>query len=215
MTGVLSVLAGLSPRPLTFVSSSSAELTTNGTSLTITAPAGILNGDRMYVVLNSDANETTSTATLAGWTSVGAYNANNEHMLILSKTASSESGSYTFLFNGTAQWGGAIVVYRGGQGLTDVVGTFTLTTGGSANITTGASITPTTTGTLLFFGVRLSDAAITVTTPPVGMTSRILDIDRPARFVYDLALQAATATGTKTLTWSNSRSTIGVLVQIK
>jgi len=212
----MAVLAGMgSGEPPVFVSASSAERTTNGTTLTIPAPASIANGDRMYVVLSSDDANPVTTATLAGWSSVGAYNAGGYHMLVLSKTAASESGSYTFVFSGIgAKWGGAIVVYRGGVGATDTVGTFTLTVGPFAN-TTGAPITPTANGTLLFFGARTADDATSVVTAPAGMTQRVVDFDQPARFVYDLSPQAASATGTKTLVWNNSRPSVGALVQIK
>lgn len=218
MSGIMAVLAGMgSGEPPVFVSASSAERTTNGTTLIIPAPASIADGDRMYVLLSSDANSSPISAVGSGWSSVGAYDASDQHMIVLSKTAASESGSYTFTFSGggspDAKWGGAIVVYRGGLGLTDTVGTFTLTVGPGAN-TTGASITPTANGTLLFFGARTADSAMSVVATPAGMTQRVVDFDQPARFVYDLSPQAASATGTKTLEWNNNQKTIGALVQI-
>lgn len=215
MSGIMTALFGAgSASALAFVSSSSFEATNNVTSLTIPAPAGITLGDRMYVVLSCSVNDPVVTATLTGWTSVAASDAVGRHMLIYSKTATgSEPANYTFVFSGGgSRWGGAIVAYRGGQGLTDTIGAFTVTT--SAPTITGASITPTAIGTLLFFGSRPNDQSA-ISSGPAGMTQRVLDGDQPARFVYDLALQPASATGAKTFTWNNNREGVGILVQIK
>ncbi len=218
MSGIMAVLAGMGINPPpAFVSASSAERTTNGTTLAITTPTGIETGDRLYVVLASDAGATVTAAASSGWSLVGRYNGSDRHMLIYSRTATgSEPASYTFTFSGTgdvsAIWGGAIVVYRGGQGVTDTVGTFTLSVGGGAN-TIGAPITPTANGTLLFFGARPKNTG-SLGTAPAGMTQRVLDTSQPARFVYDLSPQAAEATGQKTFVWADNEDTIGVLVQI-
>lgn len=180
-------------------------------SMSISKPAGASVGDLMLAVIWSTA---ASNATSSGWTLEGSNFTGSFRYAILSRVVDgSEGGSFTFSLSSSGTHNGAILLYRGGIGDVDVVGS----RGFSSTVTSSApSLTATESGTLLaVFGIN--SASRTVSSPPSGMTQRSFSNDTAhstASYEQD-ASSPAGATSSKTLVWSGAdTSSIGVQIQI-
>lgn len=202
---MLSGAGGNAARPQpTFVSSSINRTTTAGN--TVTAPTGIQNGDLLVAVLfNTDP--TAEPITLpSGWSRLTETETADSYFVLATKTAASESGSYTFTFDVSATNTAAILVYRNATRI-NTVGTFTAGT-------TAPAITPTYAGTLV--GAFAVESGRSVSTAPSGMTQRaVYDASIPSLAVFDQSNQPAASTGTKSVTWGGATSApYSVLFQV-
>lgn len=201
------VMAAGASLPLpSFVSASISRVTTAGN--TVTAPTGIQNGDLLVAVgFNVTIGLTITPPT--GFNVIELDGTADNTIFIATKTASSESGNYTWTWSTAAPNSVAILVYRNATQVNTV---------SSANRTTSAtctapSITPTNAGTLCAMFAS-EGASPTVTTPPSGLTQRALSSSSGAMGVYDLSLQQATATSSYALVWNASNANVGIQFQV-
>ncbi len=183
--------AAARPQP-TFVSSSINRVSGNNT---VTAPTGIQNGDLLVAVLfHTDQNAEPITLP-SGWSRLTETETADSYFVLATKTAASESGSYTFTFDVSAANTAAILVYRNATRI-NTVGAFTAGT-------TAPEITPTYAGTLV--GAFAVESGRSVSTAPSGMTQRaVYDVSIPALAIFDQPNQPAASTGTKSITWSGA-----------
>lgn len=190
----------------TFVSSS----TSRGTNAanTVTAPTSIQDGDLLIAVGLHNSNSQAMTPP-TGFSVIYLDNGGSNSTFIATKTASSESGNYTFTWTGNGNNTLAMLVYRNATR----VNTIGAITAASSNTSTAASITPSYFGTLC--GLFVNESTATVTTAPSGMTQRALHTaNSPSLGVYDLSNQAPTATSAYSLVWSGTGSNIGIQFQV-
>jgi hypothetical protein len=203
--------ASLSSRPLPeFVSSSTNRVTTAGN--TVTAPSGIQNGDLLVAVGFHITNGLTITPP-TGFNPLYLEGTSANTVFIATKVASSESGDYAFTWSGTAASNTiAILVYRNATRV-NTAGTIARTSGSPTATLTASAITPTYEGVLLAFFAN--ETARTVSTAPSAMTQRALQTaNAPAFGLYDLNPQAASDTGTKSITWSGTGTQAALLFQV-
>ncbi len=196
--------AGGRPMPV-FVSASSANALSS--SVTVSAPAGIQNGDLLVaVIFNSGQGVVTPPA---------GFNVSNVDFTlqntigVATKIASSESGSYTFTISVSFTFSVAILVYRNATKV-NVLGAITRATSATG---TAASITPTYPGTLCaVFG---NESSATITTPPSGFVQRQAQTGvNAALAVYDLSNQGSSPTAAASLVWSGSGAVASVQFQV-
>lgn len=192
-----------------FVSSSINSL--NGTSITVTAPSGIQNGDLLVaVVVRSNTSGFTITPP-TGFNAQCFENTADNTLVIASKVAASESGNYTFTWSGTAtDTAAAILVYRNA---TQVNTVGSKASSGSASAITASSITPTFRGVLVG-AFATPTVSRTVTSAPSGMTQRAFVNANATLAVYDQSPQEASASGSKAITFSGAANIAGILLQI-
>lgn len=107
---------------ISFVAATEANSNTNGTSATVTAPAGITNGDVIIIAITTVTNTFSANTFTApsGFTKVRTTETANGAELaqcIMKKVANSESGNYTVTWSQTAAaYKIACAVYRGATG---------------------------------------------------------------------------------------------------
>ena len=177
-----------------------------GTTITVSAPAGIQDGD-VLVALGSAPNGGSAVTPPSGFT-VRLYDATPDPTFyVFTKTASSESGNYTFTFAGNA--GNkvfAILVYRGATETDVLIGSVAKSDGFGI---TAPSISPTSNGALIgFYAVNAGPSTVTV---PSGMTQR--EFTSPVA-IFDAVPNPSGSTGTKTATFNDDDSIGGFLMQI-
>lgn len=190
----------------TFVSSS-ANNASGATSVTVTAPSGIQDGDLLVAITYTNAAAAITTP--SGFSQLTNEQAANPYVVVSTKTAASESGNYTFNSSVSANFTAAILVYRNATRV-NTVGSVNRLASATASAT---SITPTYVGTLIAAFTH-SNSGATVSGAPSGMTLRA-SVSGPPNFrAYDLANQAASATGNKGLLWSTSGTVSGLLLQV-
>lgn len=148
-----------------FVNSSSPVGSANSTTLVLTPPGSIVDGNMLFagIAMNSSA---TSVTPPAGWSVCSAKAASQQSVATYYKIASSEGGNYTFTFGGAQYSSGVIVQMSGAASTPDVCGTVNKGTG-----TTATATSITTTGTadiLLYFGSTDGSGAVGI---PAGWTS--------------------------------------------
>ncbi len=189
-----------------FISSSVNRIT--ATSNTVIAPSGIKDGDLLVAVVFTDTPGQAVTPH-TGFNAICSDASLNSTVVIATKTASSESGNYTFTFNSSAKTSVAILVYRNATTV-NTVGYVTKTASPTG---TAASINPTYAGVLCCAFATMS--ASTVTTAPSGLTQLALSTGgSPGVGVYDLSGQSAAATSAYSIVWSGSASVASVQFQI-
>ena len=190
---------------------STAAGTSGSTTITVNVPSGVANGDLLVFAMFAN-NTCTISSGLSGWTSRLSDVTSSTSIQVYTRTASSEPASYSPVFSASSAVKGIILAYSGPSNSYDVIGTATKA---GTNPSTAAAITATNQGLMLgVFGTLASIA--TVTTPPSGMTQRILanaGSQIPSIAVYDMEV-AVGATAAKTLTWSFSTNTAGVQLSI-
>lgn len=194
--------------PIAYISSEIAWSNNAGT--VVSAPAGIQDGDILIAVAFTQTSGKTMTAP-TGFSASFSDNATSNSIWVGTKVAASESGSYTFTWDGTGfKSTVALLVYRNAINLVTVGA---LTRASASTTSTAASITPALEGALI--GVFGTEAVATVSTPPSGMDSReYYGTDLPSLAVYDLLPSGTSASGAKTLTWSAADNTVGIFVHI-
>lgn len=201
--------ANAGPPPV-FISSSIAR--SNSSGITVTAPTGIQNGDLLVAI--GFTPKVSSNVTLPSGFSIqtfigtGSVTADMSGF-IATKVAASESGNYTFTW--TANPTIAILVYRNATTVNSIGATSEV----NSTSVAAPSITPSYEGTLIAYFATVKGA--TISSSPSGMTLRASKTDpiSGALYLYDLAAQSATATGSKSATWNGtSDDTISFLLQI-
>lgn len=198
--------AAARPQP-TFVSSSISRVSANATN-TVTAPSGIQNGDLLVAVGMANINGRSITPP-TGFNVFHLDGATSNTLFIATKTASSESGNYSFVWSASDSSTIAILVYRNAL-CVNTVGTAAKSTTATPSAST---ITPTYVGTLC--AAFFTETTATVTTPPSGMTQRAIHTaSSPSAAIYDLANQSASATGGKSIQWSGSAASTSILFQV-
>jgi hypothetical protein len=193
-----------------FVSSSINR--SNQATNTVTAPAGIQDGD-LLVAYGSILNINRTVTLPSGFTSrLLVQNTANGNMtvFIATKAASNESGNYVFTWNQTRDNTVSILVYRNAADEGRFIGA---ETGGTSASATATSITPAVKGALLALFSNVDTR--TVLTPPSGMTQLALHTgSAPPVAAYGVTPNGTDATGDKTLEWSGSSRTSSVQMQI-
>lgn len=199
-------------RPLFIAAENNA--VTSTTSITINKPAGATVGDLMIAIIWTVGSGREG---LAGWVLEGTNAAGNAGWGLWTRTVDgSEGASFNFAMSGTSTWrNGSILLYRGGVGAVDIIGTETETS--STTVATAASLTAAHAGTLL--AAYWSDGnGRTESAAPSGMVQRSLSSGGSARTtaVYDQTAASPTgATSSKTLTWSGATANVaGLQIQI-
>lgn len=189
-----------------FISSSINRIT--ATSNTVIAPSGIQNGDLLVAVVFTDTSGQTVIPP-TGFNSLCSDASLNSTVVIASKTASNESGDYTFTFSSSAKTSASILVYRNATAV-NTVGTAEKTASPTG---VAASITPTYAGVLCCAFSTMS--ASTVTTPPGGLIQRALSTGgAPGTAIYELSNKQASATSAYSIVWSGAASVASVQFQV-
>lgn len=166
--------------PPTYVNSAVSVQTTNSTTITVTVPSGISNGNLLVMVLNND-NITSNWTTPSGWTAAAGNNSNGRGLFY--RTASSEPASYVLTQSGSARSDAFILAYANAA----------WDTTGLASQTAASPITPvaitvgTTNSTIVYVAASSGTASVTYTTP-TGYTARASDSDgsTPSAAIFDL-----------------------------
>jgi hypothetical protein len=185
--------------------SSSINRASTATSVTVTAPASIQNGDLLVCFFYAAAQNATTLPT--GFTSAYTDTASNPRINVGYKIASSESGNYTFSPASSANLSAAILVYRTAS--FNVVGTL----GRSVSPTVSApSVTSTLPG-ILIASFTTNNTTAPVPSAPSGMTQReasIGSVNAPSVIIFDEVISVSGATGTRTVTWAAGTATSGI-----
>jgi hypothetical protein len=211
MSNVLKALmrGGAAALPV-FVSSSVNRVTSNASN-TVTAPTGIQDGDLLVAAIFHRAPAGVPVTLPSGWALLNETALSANAFALATKVANNESGNYTFGFSSANDNSVAILVYRNATCIN------TIGASGTADSATGTapSITPSYAGVLCasFF---TEGTANSVTTPPSGMTNRVLLQGGglfPQTAIYDLS-QPAASTGDKSIVWSGTGQACSTLLQI-
>jgi hypothetical protein len=188
------------------ISTSSATNLTSGTSLSISAPSGIQNGDLLIAFLVSGATASGgSWNTASGWSNSGS----GRGLSIQSKTAtSSEPASYSFSTSTTiAVRRGIIVCIR--NGTIGIVGSNRDTASGTTNVVADSISVPSS-ASLLFALYYMASGQIGATTnpsTPSGFTiTDSLDVDgqRPSLRIFQRSYVSSGSSGNVTSSWNLS-----------
>lgn len=178
-------------------------------SLVVTAPTGITNGDVLLAHILWAGNGTTITAP-SGWTQVGstitAIESGNVFYLnsgIFKKVAASESGNYTWTPSATVATQGKITRYTGANGTVNASSSNVANSPGNTN-DDATGITTTVNGCMLVYeGFDWGDNTNNLT-PPTGYTERLET--NPLIYSADVVQSTAGATGTVTHVCNSSIS---------
>jgi hypothetical protein len=193
--------------PIAFRSGSSTTLATR-TNTTVTAPAGIVDGDILVATQLTGANPTAPTPTSpAGWSASFGTNTSitdgvsfNGKFYIFWKRAIGESGNYTFTHTNCASQGW-IGAYSGALASGTPLGATSNNTGvnvASPGPSIGTGITTTAANSWLLYLSMVWDSTGALS-PPSGMIER-LDAASAQIYNADEPIAAVGATGTRTQT---------------
>lgn len=189
--------------------------TANATSVTITKPTGVTDGDLMVAQIVAGSSSVT-VDTLSGWTKIqdGHPASAGPFMASFYKVASSEGSDYTFsITGGSTLLVGGIVRITGAK----VIDTSSEQYNDSATTTaTGATVTPTyADGYLLFLvganGGNVSAYAIATDNPSWTESWDVNESTLYGAMAYASRPQT-TATGAATATITSSRSAVHIIV---
>lgn len=187
-----------------FVSSSSNRVASLAAN-TVSAPAGIQEGDILVAVWRNPDNLAVSSVP-SGWSLVVGASG----FYIYTKTAtSSEPSDYTFTLNTTRNNTIGIVAYRNA---TSIAVTGSIQVGSGNSTITAPSITLSNDGALL--ALLGNDGTPTITSAPSGMTERVKNNEGPSVYAYDLIPSGTGATGNITATIGGTNDNAGVLIQL-
>lgn len=202
------------PLPLPeFVSASTSNITDS--TVTVTAPTGIQDGDLLVALVQSDSNSSIYSCTPPagfGLSTQGVFGGVN--VFVGTKIASGESGNYTFTFSDSTAQLVTILVYRNANRCNTLGSIYSNSTNGTRGVT-AASIVPTYRGALIAAFAHFGSSK-TLSSGPSGMTQRVASTTSKFLYVYDLNPQEASSTGDKTLTWggTNTNNATAFLLQI-
>jgi hypothetical protein len=211
-----------------FRSSSILAFGTGRTNSTITAPAGVQDGDELFIAAWSGESSAGAVAAMtgpAGFTLQSGYPVRLRDVAgtyfydvyLWRKVASGEGGNYT-ITHSVGQSEGIMWAVSGGSGTIQT----TLNSQSNATGTTTVTATGLTTGAsdslVAFLAVAWSDYAGTGS-PPTGSTPTFTErIDSGTIYLATGVLGTAGATGNKTHTSSNSANTqpwLGALIEVR
>jgi len=188
---------------VSFVSSASNKSTT--TSVVITAPTGIQDGDILvaFVSVFRSTSATATSITSTGWTQWAEQITSTRYKCsIFWKRAASESGNYTFNSASATQMQGAIGVYRGCVATgdpRDVLSNTAYVTSGT--IVRAASCTPTVANGMYVYGGWYYLAGTISLGSPSGMNARETQANTNCAIrLSDLAYTTTAASGIKDAT---------------
>lgn len=128
----------------------------SGTSMTLSVPAGVSNGDLLLMLVSVEGDETITTPT--GWTqestnTTGGTTSGDARVSVFSRTASSEPSSYSVTVSGSGLMGhGCIVSYTGNNVKIKTSNSRQNTTSSTIQTVTAISTTLATTATVAFIG---------------------------------------------------------------
>ena len=219
---LLALTPSVPPTPST-VSYQGGTTGTGTTSLVLTAPAGVREGDLLLAGLGK-RKVPPSGAGPPGWTSLGyvLYSWSDYLQAVYYRvaTAADAAGTpYTWTFGGEdSKAAGALLLYRGVDQRNPVAASAGLANA-SGDTVTAPSVTPARPDTRLV-GVFGGSDGRTVVTPAAGMTSRQSVTTGGGGSEVTVAVQdegwpTATATGTRTVTLSGGARPVGHLVALK
>lgn len=205
--------AAAGPLP-TFISSSTARA--SATTVTVTAPANIQDGDLLIAVGFGSASYCSAVpSNFSLINNIPFASGTTDAFFLATKTASSESGNYTFTFAATAVIVAQVMVFRNATTV-NTVGTMATDTSDATQNMTATSITPTYKGATVAAFYHPSNG--TVNTAPTGMnlvgTNSGSSPDATIACYYKNS-QTASATGNYTITWgSTSTMLMAILFQV-
>lgn len=178
-----------------------------GSSSVVPALASVQNGDLIIGIVMNGTSGRTFTAP-AGFSSVTSYNAVGPSAAIFTKTASSESGTYTFTASGAGGTQANILVYSPAS--VHLAGSWN---NANSATQTALSISPSVGGVLIAaFAFKTNT---TVTTPPSGMTQRaFFNTTASSNAQYELSPSPSGTTGNKSIVWNNADDGTNILLQI-
>lgn len=208
MSAIQQVMMALGGTPVPkFVSAGTPSRVANNATNALPAPGTISDGNRLLAILVSDNSSRTISTGPSGFNLVYSDGSGGVAYYVYEKTASSESGSYSFLWNGISNNTGVILCYENAND--EAPGTAGVATSTTA---TAPSITPSAEGVLLqIFATR---QARTVATPPSGTQRAVYTANGPSLAIYEITPQLPSPTGDKTLVWSSSSDVMGHLIQL-
>ena len=193
---------GTKPAGISFRSFSQVRSATPATSLTITKPAGVVEGDVMVAFIAIDVDVAITPP--AGWSTLAGGGAIDGNILlsqgVYRKVAGpAEPADYTWSFAPSfSNVAGRILAYIGVDP-NNPVESSNVNTGNDAS-PVGLSLTPATANTMLVGGAA-AWAPLASFTTPAGMTERAEQLLTPSNNDADQAIAAAeTPTGTRTWT---------------
>lgn len=195
---------GTGAAPLTFVSSTGAG-SGAAANLSINKPSGAASGDTAYVIVWYIG----STPTIAGFVDEGGVATTFYKFRVFSRTIDGSEGSSFTIVDATNGKNAICLLYRGGTGAVDIIGTKSETSSATSN---APSINRGNAGVLL--AGFMNGSGWSVTTPPSGMTQRVINTAWLVVTVYDLNPSPTGASGTKTLVWSASADVMAFQLQI-
>lgn len=187
------------------------------TSFVINTPAGVTDGDTLFLFVNHMGSQTVTTP--SGWNLVGApttgTGTSDDQVHIFSRTASSEPASYTISL-GFSYYNAAMLAYTGATETVEAMSNTGVFGDTSTNLP-APSVTTLGANRLLlaFFGQNLFPTGTSNLQPPTGMTSRGASEDNNnTLLVAEEIVASAGATGTRTATTSLPDSWEGGLLAI-
>jgi len=201
------------PSPIAFRSSATTVSgTTGSTSLTVSVPAGVQNGDFMFATIS--LRDTGSGALMgtpaAGWTALRAMmDGTFTRVYTYWRIASSEPASYTWTFNIKTRSTASIVAYSGVDNASPVIVDDFVTQPSFTDTYVTPSITTTVNNAMIVttFSVGGASSGLSIN-PPAGMTERydivIGNTSVQTQESADAVQAVAGATGQKTATASIS-----------
>ncbi len=207
----MQMLLGSAEAPPEVMSYSSTDTAgASSTTLTITKPSGVQEGDLLLAVMcgrGAGGGETWTGDT--GWTEVVDQGVWPILRVAWKIAGASEPASYSFTCSSSRQLGGGIL--RIARGAFDTIGAIGTST------TTAAVVAPAITATgALLIGFFVNDGKNISFTTPAGMTAQFSDSDgnEPGFACFSERI-AAGSTGTRSSTPSASANHAGVLVSIR
>lgn len=201
-TSALYFSVGVAP---TVVGTSSTQNSGAGTSLVISKPTGVLDGDLLLAINISGGAANGTWTGDTGWTEI-ADQGTPANLRVAYKIASSEGSSYTFTHTQSVLLGGSIIAYRGCS--YDTIGTIV---GGL----TASSVSASSNFSRLAVVLAINEQNITIT-PDAKLVSLVSDNNNqsPSWNILDCIVQSG-ATGTKGGSASYTNNASAVIVSIK
>lgn len=161
---------------ITFVSSSAPTPTASSiTSITVSKPAGVVEGDVMVAIVTHKRNSTSFTAP-TGWVRLDKIASSSLSLGVVAfykAVAASEPASYTFRYRSKSAVGSvAIVAYRGVNPTAPIAASVTQTNSSSSTSIPTGSVSVTTTNSMAV-GVYVLSSGVTSFTSPAGTSERV------------------------------------------
>lgn len=178
-----------------------AQANFSGSSVTLTYPGTMADGDLLHIDVVNDVSITPSTP--SGYTIVVSFSnvSDGSQRTVFAKRASSEGSIVNVSATGASFIIADVAVFRGlsGSSLVDVHGSGN--TGSSASMTASSVTTTATSDLLVFAGGNGSGAS---GTPPSGMVELLDDSGGTGLYIAYATTGSPGATGSKTATLSSS-----------